>query len=77
MKDSELQWFRPLWLRLLVTGLVAVWFLWEMFGTRDQLWMIITGAALAYAVWNLFIKFDSRIGKPGETGGNGENKPGA
>jgi hypothetical protein len=75
VKDSELEWFRPLWLRLLVTGLVAVWFIWETFFTRDQLWMIITGAALAYAVWNLFIKFERKA--PGSGGNDGENKPGA
>jgi hypothetical protein len=63
MKDEELAWFRPLWLRLLVTGLVLVWFLWETFVNADQFWMLITGAALAYAVWNLFIKFDDKLGK--------------
>lgn len=74
MKDSELEWFRPLWLRLLVTGLVAAWFVWETFINQDQLWMIITGAALAYAVWNLFIRFDGKGDKPpGE--GDGGNKP--
>ena len=57
MKDSEIEWFRPLWLRVLVTVLVSAWFAWETFWNRDQLWMIITGAALAYAVWNLFIAY--------------------
>ena len=57
MKDSEIEWFRPLWLRVVVTVLVAAWFAWETFWNRDQLWMIITGAALAYAVWNLFIAY--------------------
>jgi hypothetical protein len=57
VKDSELEWFRPLWLRALVTALVAAWFAWETLINRDQLWMIITGAALAYAVWNLFIAY--------------------
>ena len=61
MKDDELNWFRPLWLRLLVTGLVVVWFLWEALFTKDQFWMLITGAALAYAIWNLFIRFNDRI----------------
>lgn len=70
MKDTELEWFRPLWLRLLVTGLVAIWFGWELFFTHDQLWMIITGAALAYAVWNLFIKYPREAGKA--DGGNGK-----
>lgn len=78
MKDSELEWFRPLWLRLVVTGLVAVWFLWETFWNKDQMWMIITGAALAYAVWNLFIKYDDKIGKGDGTktgGSDGDGKP--
>lgn len=75
MRDSELEWFRPLWLRLLVTGLVAAWFAWEVFFTQDQLWMIITGAALAYAVWNLFIKYNDKIGKAGETGNKTDGKP--
>jgi hypothetical protein len=57
VKESEIEWFRPLWLRVLVTALVAAWFAWETFFNRDQLWMIITGAALAYAVWNLFIAY--------------------
>jgi hypothetical protein len=57
VKDTELEWFRPLWLRVLVTALVAAWFAWETLINRDQLWMIITGAALAYAVWNLFIAY--------------------
>lgn len=78
MKDEEIQWFRPLWLRLLVTGGIVVWFLWETFGNKDQFWMLITGAALAYAVWNLFIKFDDKLGqadanKPPK--GNDDGKP--
>jgi len=76
VKDSEIEWFRPLWLRVLVTGLVAVWFAFEVLGSRDTLWMVITGAALAYAVWNLFIRFDARAAevkkKPEE---NGDGKP--
>jgi len=74
VKQSELEWFRPLWLRLLVTGLVAAWFAWETFFTKDQLWMIITGAALAYAVWNLFIRYNGKIDKT-EGNGNGTDKP--
>lgn len=78
MKDDELNWFRPLWLRLLVTGLVVIWFLWEALFTKDQFWMLITGAALAYAIWNLFIRFNDRIGKadakkPAE--GNSDGQP--
>ena len=79
MKDAELAWFRPLWLRLLVTGLIVVWFGYEIFFGKETLWIAITGAALAYAVWNLFIRFDSKIGKadakkPPEGSDNGTPK---
>ena len=46
MKQSELDWFRPLWRRVAVTAFVAAWFIWETFWNQDQLWMMITGAAL-------------------------------
>lgn len=75
LKDSEIEWFRPLWLRVLVTTLVAAWFAWETLVNQDQLWMLITGAALAYAVWNLFIKYPKGdADKPPE---GGDDKPGA
>lgn len=74
MKDSELEWFRPLWLRILVTALVAVWFGWEVLYSKDQLWMVITGFALAYAVWNLFIRY-KEPGKTGGTGHGGDGQP--
>ena len=67
MKQSETDWFRPLWRRVAVTAFVAVWFAWEAFWNQDQLWMTITGGALAYAVWSFFIRFDQRGGsKPGD-----------
>jgi hypothetical protein len=63
LKQSELDWFRPLWRRVAVTAFVAAWFIWETFWNQDQMWMMITGAALAYAVWSFFIRFDQRGGK--------------
>lgn len=65
MKQSETDWFRPLWRRVAVTAFVAAWFIWETVWNQDQLWMAITGAALAYAVWSFFIRFDQR-GKSGD-----------
>jgi purine-cytosine permease-like protein len=76
MKDSEIEWFRPLWLRVLITAAITVWFGYEVLFSHDTLWMVITGAALAYAVWNLFIRFDARAAemkKPAD--GNGDGKP--
>lgn len=67
MKDEEVKWFRPLWLRVLVTALIAVWFCYEIFISHETVWMVVTGAALAYAVWNLFIKFDASLEKADKT----------
>jgi hypothetical protein len=69
LKQSELDWFRPLWRRVAVTAFVAAWFAWETIFNQDQLWMAITGAALAYAVWTFFIRFDQRAGKSGDDDG--------
>lgn len=76
MKESEREWFRPLWLRLLVTGFVAAWFAWEVFFTQDQFWMLITAAALAYAVWNLIIRYKEPAPRPAAAAEeNGDGKP--
>jgi hypothetical protein len=66
LKQSELDWFRPLWRRVAVTAFVAAWFAWEAISVQDPLWMTITGAALAYAVWTFFIRFDQSAGKSGD-----------
>lgn len=71
MNDRDKDWFRPLWRRVtLVVGLV-VWLGWESwtgYFTRpeqpDYMWIMIVGAALVYAVYSLFITFDSRGGGP-------------
>jgi hypothetical protein len=62
---------------LVVTVLVAAWFCWEAFINRDQLWMIITGAALAYAVWSLFITYKAPPPKKqaGPTGTGDDGTP--
>lgn len=69
MKQAETDWFRPLWRRVAVTAFVLVWFLWEALWSKDQFWMLITGAALAYAVWNFFIRFDHGGSAGGKDGG--------
>jgi hypothetical protein len=76
VKDSEIEWFRPLWLRVVITVAIALWCAYEVFISRDGLWIAITCAALAYAVWNLFIRYDARaaaVNKPAD--GNGDGKP--
>jgi len=57
MNERDAKFFRPLWIRILVTGLVAVWFVLEVVFSHDQLWMGITGIGVVYCVWNFFLRF--------------------
>jgi hypothetical protein len=57
MNERDAQFFRPLWLRVVVTAGLAVWFGAEAVFSQDQLWMTITGLAFVYAVWTFFIRF--------------------
>ncbi len=75
MKDSEIEWFRPLWLRVLITAAITVWCAYEVFISHDGMWIAITLAALAYAVWNLFIRFDARAAEKDKATGSGNGKP--
>jgi len=57
VKQNDVNWFRPLWRRVLVTGIVAAWCLWEWAFNRDQIWGLLTAALLAYAIYTFFISF--------------------
>ena len=45
MNERDAQFFRPLWLRVLVTGGLAVWFGLEAYFSHVELWMTVTGLA--------------------------------
>jgi len=57
LKESDLNWFRPLWRRVAVVVFLALWLAWEIVYTGEQLWMILVGAALAYALYTFFYAF--------------------
>lgn len=60
MKETELNWFRPLWRRVAVVVICLVWLGFEVWH-GEQLWMLIAGGLTAYAVWNFFITFDRQV----------------
>jgi hypothetical protein len=64
MNQRDTDFFRPLWLRIAVTLAVAIWFGLEALLSRDQLWMTITGVALAYCVWSFFIRYPKGPAEP-------------
>lgn len=57
LKENDVNWFRPLWRRVGVVALLAVWLAWEVLFTKDQVWMLLVGAALAYAFYTYIIVF--------------------
>ena len=58
LKDSDRQFFRPLWRRVAVTILCAVWSAFEL-SNGETLWGGLAGAAAAYAAWNFFVVWDA------------------
>ena len=67
LKQSDADFFRPLWRRVLATAVVVAWFAYETLVSHDQLWIAVTGVAVAYCVWNFFLRFPKD--PPGSTGG--------
>jgi hypothetical protein len=71
MNPRDADFFRPLWRRVAVTGVVAAWCAYEVFFSHEQTWIAITSVALVYCVWNFFLRFPKAapVTPPGSTGG--------
>jgi hypothetical protein len=67
LNQRDTDFFRPLWRRVLVTVLIAVWAVLEWFVWGEEIWQWVTLAALAYAIWMFFIRFDKTGQGPGNT----------
>ncbi len=61
MKANDYTFFQPLWRRVAVTAVVALWFGYESLFSHEQMWIGITGVALVYCVWNFFLKFPKDV----------------
>ena len=57
LKENDLNWFRPLWRRVAVVAFLTVWLAWEAIWTKETLWIVLVGAALAYSLYNFFYAF--------------------
>jgi hypothetical protein len=67
MNQRDADFFRPLWRRVAVTGVVAAWWAYEVFFSHEQMWIAITSVGLVYCAWNFFLRFPKD--PPGSTGG--------
>lgn len=57
--DFNNPFFKPLWLRILVTFGTAAWAIFE-YSSGATFWAILFGALSAAAFWGLFITFNPR-----------------
>ena len=57
LKENDLRFFRPLWLRIAITAALAVWCALEIIFTHETLWIGITAAGVAYCLYNFFWKW--------------------
>jgi hypothetical protein len=54
----DIKWFGPLWRRIALAAVMAVWCVFEYLG-GDQFWFFMTVVVLLYIIWKLFISFPS------------------
>jgi len=57
LKENDVRFFRPLWIRLTVTAVLAAALVYELIWTHDQLWIGIWACGIAYCVYNFFWKW--------------------
>ncbi len=71
LNSKDADFFRPLWRRVAVTGVIVVWWAYETFFTHEGLWIAVTSVGIVYCVWNLFLRYpqDRPETPPGTTGG--------
>jgi hypothetical protein len=55
--DESHPFYKPLWRRVALVGVLAAWTGFEVFYTQQPLWMLVAGALLAYAAWILLISW--------------------
>ena len=72
--DVRTSFFRPLWKRVLVTGVCLTWAAFEL-ATGSIFWAILFGAAGASIAWQFFVTFDDRPDdSPDDSPGDGKDE---
>jgi hypothetical protein len=56
-------WFKPLYRRVIVCLIPVAALVFELIWGKDQFWMLIWAAGIAYGVWSFFINFDKELAK--------------
>lgn len=63
-REAEHPFYRPLWIRVCLTGVLLVWTALE-WANDEPFWGIMTSAAAVWAIWSFFLAYDPNVaGKP-------------
>lgn len=54
-KEQQHPFYKPVWVRIAIVAVISGWLLFEVFLVKSGMWMMIAGAALAYAVYMFFL----------------------
>ena len=60
LAEQKHPFYKPLWVRIAIVAVIAGWLAFEVFFPQSPLWMMLAGAALAYALWVFFITWPGR-----------------
>jgi hypothetical protein len=55
LTDADHPFYKPLWRRLTIVAVVALWTAYEVLVGKEPLWISLSAAMLAYAVWVFLI----------------------
>jgi hypothetical protein len=59
LTDTGHPFYKPLWRRLLIVAVVAIWASYEIFGSKEPLWISLALGMFAYAAWAFLIGWKS------------------
>ena len=55
--DPAHPFYRPLWRRIAITAVVALWLLFELLVTQNAFFIVIVAGLLAHTAWILLISW--------------------
>jgi hypothetical protein len=62
--ENQHPFYKPLWRRVAIVAVVALWLGFELWQQSDALWVAIAAGMLFYAVYTFFIRWPKDDGSP-------------
>ena len=60
-REQSHPFYRPLWRRVVIVAVIAVWLGIEIYRDEGGLWLLIAAGAVAYAVFTFFITWPKTL----------------